>query len=50
MGLAIAPTPWVWGSGLQLMFQELQVASFDQGRGFGAFRDALRTAAPRVFG
>ena len=47
--LPVAPTPWVWGSGLQLMFQELQVASFDQGRGFVALRDALRMAAPQVF-
>jgi len=47
--LPIAPTPWVWGSGLQLMFQELQVASFDQGHGFSALRDALQAAAPRVF-
>lgn len=48
--LPIAPTAWVWGKGLQLMFQELQVAAYEQGRGFGPLRDALRDAAPRVFG
>ena len=47
--LPIAPQAWVWGSGLQLMFQELQVAAYDQGPGFVALRDALRSTAPQVF-
>ena len=47
--LPIAITPWTWGEGLQLMFQELQVSAFEDGRGFPAFRDALRAAAPGVF-
>ncbi len=47
--LPIAPKAWVWGSGLQLMFQELQVAAYDQGPGFAALRDALRSTAPQVF-
>ncbi|HRO57743.1 MAG TPA: toll/interleukin-1 receptor domain-containing protein [Burkholderiaceae bacterium] len=47
--LPIALTPWVWGAGLQLMFQELQVASFGQGEGFVALREALWEVAPRVF-
>ncbi len=47
--MPIAPKPWTWGAGLQLMFQELQVCAFDDGQGFPAFRDALRAAAPGVF-
>lgn len=47
--LPIAPQAWVWGSGLQLMFQELQVAAYNQGPGFEALRDALRSTAPQVF-
>jgi TIR domain len=47
--LPIAPKPWTWGEGLQLMFQELQVSVFEDGKGFPAFRDALRAAAPSVF-
>jgi hypothetical protein len=47
--LPIASNPWTWGEGLQLMFQELQVSVFEDGKGFPAFRDALRAAAPGVF-
>lgn len=47
--LPIAPRAWMWGSGLQLMFQELQVAAYDQGPGFAALRNALRSTAPQVF-
>jgi hypothetical protein len=47
--LPIAPEPRVWGKGFQFMFQELQIGSFDDGRGFRAFRDALQAAAPGVF-
>lgn len=47
--LPIARQAWVWGSGLQLMFQELQVAAFNDGAGFGALHAALKRAAPQVF-
>ncbi len=47
--LPIAPQAWVWGRGLQLMFQELQVAAYNHGPGFESLRDALRSAAPQVF-
>jgi nucleotide-binding universal stress UspA family protein len=47
--LPIARQAWVWGSGLQLMFQELQVAAYDHGPGFAALQDALRRTAPQVF-
>ena len=47
--LPIAPVAWSWGEGLQLMFQELQVCSFEQAQGFESLLQALRRAAPRVF-
>jgi hypothetical protein len=47
--LPIAPVAWSWGAGLQLMFQELQVCSFEQEQGFESLLQALRRAAPRVF-
>ncbi len=47
--LPIAPSKWTWGEGLQMMFQELQVASLDGGRNFVEFRQTLQTVAPQVF-
>ena len=47
--LPIAPNPWSWGPGLQLMFQELQICSYDEGRGLPAFYRALRAGSPQVF-
>lgn len=47
--LPIAPSKWTWGPGLQMMFQELQVASFDNSHEFNQFRVALKSAAPQVF-
>lgn len=47
--LPIAPSAWVWGPGLQMMFQELQVTCFDDARGFNDFRLALESVAPQVF-
>ena len=47
--LPIAPSRWTWGPGLQMMFQELQVAFFDGGRGFTDFRRTLESVAPQVF-
>jgi hypothetical protein len=49
MILPIAPSKWTWGVGLQMMFQELQVASFDGGHGFNDFRRTLQAVAPQVF-
>lgn len=45
----VAPAPWTWQAGLQMMFQELQVASFDGGRGFPELHRRLRNLAPGVF-
>ena len=47
--LPIAPSRWTWGPGLQMMFQELQVAFLDGGRGFTDFRRTLESVAPQVF-
>ncbi|HEX6241526.1 MAG TPA: toll/interleukin-1 receptor domain-containing protein, partial [Polyangiales bacterium] len=47
--LPISASRWTWGAGLQLMFQPLQIASFDEGRGFALFLAALQGAAPQVF-
>ena len=47
--LPISPKKMAWGAGLEMMFQELQVCVFEDGRGFATFHDALLAAAPRVF-
>jgi nucleotide-binding universal stress UspA family protein len=45
----VAAEPWTWGEGLQLMFQSLQVASFDHGRGAPALLATLRRHAAAAF-
>jgi hypothetical protein len=45
----VAPSISTWQPGLQMMFQELQVAAFDEGRGFPHVRRALEVLAPHVF-
>lgn len=48
--LPIAPTARSWAPGLQLRFQSLQVCADEGGERFGAFCNALKGAAPGVFG
>jgi uncharacterized protein YbdZ (MbtH family) len=47
--LPIAPSKWTWGPGLQMMFQELQVAAFENGEGFNDFRRVLEYRVNKVF-
>ena len=47
--LPIAPSRWIWGPGLQMMFQELQVVAFDNGKGFNDFQKALEARVRQVF-
>ena len=46
----VAAQPWTWGEGLQLMFQSLQIASFDHGLGTPSLLATLRTHAAAAFG
>jgi hypothetical protein len=45
----VAARPWTWGEGLQLMFQSLQVCSFDHGRGTPSLLAMLRAHAAAAF-
>lgn len=47
--LPVASSAWVWGQGFQMMFQELQVTSFDGGRGFTDLHRMLQVQAPQIF-
>lgn len=47
--LPVAPSASIWQPGLQMMFQELQMTSFDGGRGFADLRRTLEAIAPTVF-
>jgi TIR domain-containing protein len=47
--LPVAARDCAWQPGLQMMFQELQIATFGKDRGFGHVRRALSTLAPHVF-
>lgn len=44
----VAAMPHTWGSGLQLMFQELQIGTYRDGRGVDELRTALERSCPQV--
>ena len=46
----VAAQPWTWGEGLQLMFQSLQVCTFDHGRGTPSLLATLRANVTAAFG
>ena len=46
----VAARPWTWGEGLQLMFQSLQIATFDHGLGTPSLLATLRAHAAAAFG
>ncbi len=44
----MAAAPYTWGSGLQLMFQEIQIGTYREGRGIDELRPAFERHCPQV--
>lgn len=44
----MAAAPYTWGSGLQLMFQEIQVGTYRDGRGIDELRPVFERRCPQV--
>ena len=47
--MPIASSKWKWGNGLQMMFQELQIASFNESQSFNDYFRELQSIAPQIF-
>lgn len=47
--LPVAPSKWTWGTGLQLMFQEIHVTRIGEKDETENFYQTLQTVAPQVF-